>query len=224
MGAQPNKAIASQPSRAARSAQFSEGLRNLLQSSTNWRQRCRGCANGVEEAGATEIVEGPLGRTTEQGRCVPAQFIRALGPVFGGAQESLHELAPPMPGNVIRRTIRVETGDPLEPIVWRTRLAVALLIKSYIRATWRHSFRLRLEARTPSDALLFCRASDRHRAPDTFGRSASSVSDALPYQMPSYLSGTCSAGHPYNRGCSASSGECTGKAQNQPPAFSPLRW
>jgi hypothetical protein len=44
-----------------------------------------------------------------------------------------------------------------------------------------------------------------------------------PYQMPSYLSGTCSATS-YTRGCSASSGECTGKAQNQPPAFSPLGW
>jgi len=31
-------------------------------------------------------------------------------------------------------------------------------------------------------------------------------------------------GHPYSRVCSASPGECTGKAQNQPPAFSPLRW
>jgi hypothetical protein len=38
---QPNKAIASQPSRAARSAHFSEGLRKFLQSSTNWRQRQR---------------------------------------------------------------------------------------------------------------------------------------------------------------------------------------
>jgi hypothetical protein len=35
-----------QPSRAARSAQFSEGLRNLLQSSTNWHQRCRGTSLG----------------------------------------------------------------------------------------------------------------------------------------------------------------------------------
>ena len=28
------------------------------------------------------------------------------------------ELPPTMPGNVIRRTIRVETGDPLDPIDW----------------------------------------------------------------------------------------------------------
>jgi hypothetical protein len=37
---------ASQPSPAARSAQFSEGLKNLLQSSTNWRHRCLGTSPG----------------------------------------------------------------------------------------------------------------------------------------------------------------------------------
>jgi hypothetical protein len=46
LGAQPNKAIASHPSRAACSAQLSDGLRKFVQSSTNCRQRCRGTSVG----------------------------------------------------------------------------------------------------------------------------------------------------------------------------------
>ena len=46
MGAQPNRAIASQPSLVARFAQFSGELKKLLQSSTNCHQRCRGTSLG----------------------------------------------------------------------------------------------------------------------------------------------------------------------------------
>jgi hypothetical protein len=43
---QPNKVTASQPSAAARAAQFSEEARNLWQSPKNWRHRCAGISVG----------------------------------------------------------------------------------------------------------------------------------------------------------------------------------
>ena len=58
LGAQPNRAIASQPSPAARSAQFSGELKKLLQSSTNCRQRCRGTSLGGR-SGWRQATPGP---------------------------------------------------------------------------------------------------------------------------------------------------------------------
>jgi ABC transporter substrate binding protein len=57
------------------------------------------------------------------------------GPVFRGAQEVsavIYELAPTMARDVIGRTIRVETGDALDPIDWIRCGAQSLLLKHVV--------------------------------------------------------------------------------------------
>jgi hypothetical protein len=73
---QPNRAIASQPSPAARLAQFSEELKKFLQSPTNWRQRCRGTSLGgrSESRQATPWTQS-TGIVPRRSRAVPESVL-----------------------------------------------------------------------------------------------------------------------------------------------------
>src|ERR1700739_3352268 len=72
-----------------------------------------------QEARAAGIVEGPLGRTTEQAHRIPAQLGRAPGPVRGHkALAVIYKQAPAVPRNVAGWTTIVERSDSLDPHGW----------------------------------------------------------------------------------------------------------
>src|SRR6202048_3144311 len=74
--------------------------------------------DGPQKASATGIVEGPLGRATEQSHRIPAQFSGALGPVFRGPQEFfavVHELSPTVPRDVTGWISILKGRDTIDP-------------------------------------------------------------------------------------------------------------
>jgi hypothetical protein len=81
---QPNKATASHPSSAARSAQFSLEVRKLLQSPNNWCHRCAGISAGwrwsFKPATPSIQLEGTRETTTDDGAVTGG-----AGVVTGGA-------------------------------------------------------------------------------------------------------------------------------------------
>jgi hypothetical protein len=77
--------------------------------------------DGPYQTGATGIVERPLGAHNRTKPSRPSPVRRHVRAIFLASSRALaigYELPPTVPRDVIRRTISVETGNPLDPIDW----------------------------------------------------------------------------------------------------------